>query len=444
MAGDSDNALLITGAGFSVGIGHPLTAELLDVGLTLLLAHRQADTRYSEINSVVRLLLEIKRVNRERSARGQDELDLEELMQALWDARAKDPPPGDWGWGENPEHARKHNFGWHEPFGIDAGVLVDGGDPKALFPMVVWVLREILYWCADGTTEEYVRKIDHELGSLVGIITTNYDMLPERLIGAHRAEVIDYGYPPEELLNVVRGTVDKGRIIIEAQRRVHTDQAVPVIKLHGGLNLAYCPSCKKILSFPLRDIGIKDGSHDSAAGWYFAWEGAHRFGRLFHGCTPLPDDQRQYDLRLRPLVAPPMKKKEDLDHWPMLMQLQRSASDVIDRARRVAIIGSALRPSDGQLLGLIGRLRDKEIVLYGHEPDLRRLGELLPESRVDFRGPFLARRVVDLKKSPGVPWGHDPDSKEYGEDNPTPEWIERKERFLALMKELKVKAGVLG
>ncbi len=435
--------VLITGAGFSVGIGHPLTNNLLRVGIAILVKHRQANSRYSVINETLRFLLAVASANKLRHKDGKKEIDLESLLQALWnshkDQLGKSSPlqsaPSLSSW-EDPEYLRQNNYGWQKQFDIDPGILVYSGNPKDIFDQVVLVIREILWWTWNGSTDTYVKKIEKEIGSLAGVITTNYDVLPEYIFP--RQVQIDYGFSQNDYCVVRDVTVDNHRHIIASTKNIDgLKPRVPLIKLHGSINLALCPACNKVISFPLEFGGVNESFHAPTPMWYFAWEGAYRLGMIFHDCQPIPtEESKKREMRLRPLVAPPMTHKEDLDHWNILAPLQARALAVLDACDRVIIIGSAMRPSDHQLLGLIKTIKDKAIILYGSETDLDALKKLVPNSDVELRGFFLPEASIDIDQIPV--WGVEPTkAKEYGEDDPTEEWLKKRADFLSMMEELK-------
>jgi hypothetical protein len=184
------------------------------------------------------------------------------------------------------------------------------------------------------------------------VITTNYDLIADmacffindQLAGVRGGDVrlnLDryrYGIHIRGLCQILRQTGPAGRSgdaprFASAQSRSVSVEGIPVYKLHGSLNWAFCENCHEI------DIAFSRNELDSIYGW-----------------KPIPCASGCGGSYKRLIVPPqPMKVYSNYE----LVKVWKRAEDVLAAASHVAFIGYSLNPVDASVIQLVLRGRAK-------------------------------------------------------------------------------------
>lgn len=382
--------ILVAGAGFSKPWGHPITSELFPIVKELVpwLGPDAPEMITPVLHSV------------ERSGVFGTPLDLEDFLTALREAFAED------------------EMDWEKKFGIRK----DGGlwDPELIYRSLVQLLGLALAEtdpAKDRTFRERIRSNGppepyaaflREFGPIGGVVTTNYDAVPECLFSA----APDYGFGPDGVLSIagvrddffdmmenleinlakvpdLRKTL-KPEILemIRMQPIKHVAGKptaageFPMMKIHGGVNLVYCPSCRSKLIAP-----EVNGTQYVRYDW--GWLGCTGFASSFH-CGPIHHGTGPPNMnpnRLQSVALVPVEKKDGLPETQWLMPTILRAHRMMKAAARVVIVGSSIRPSDDSLASLIRSAAESRIEFIGDDGSFERLRGLAP------RAEHLARRL---------------------------------------------------
>jgi hypothetical protein len=224
--------------------------------------------------------------------------------------------------------------------------------------------------------------LDERFGELQGIVTLNYDMVPEHLFAARG---IDYGFRRKDLLiarDFHREPInmrplnernfqklrDAGAAFDQteveemlqwfSQYAYHRIDAThnfvpgpfPVLKVHGGMNICHCPKCDRLIVFPpwLRRVGHKQWDYP---GYEFGWARSGGHDAAFHCVKPTGKEMppNMEPDRLRPMAIPPVKDKTRLQAWELMKPVQDRAVDLVSKSERLVVIGTSMRKADGIL-----------------------------------------------------------------------------------------------
>lgn len=199
-----------------------------------------------------------------------------------------------------------------------------------------------------GQFISFVRDISREVS--VSIVTTNYDLIADKASAFVTDEILGYSHsagPPKDLRRFQYGYPIRGvwtqsatevSVLDEEYEPWSFVSGVPVYKLHGSTNWAYCDTCKQLdLSATKREVGaVFDSKTQSAMCQYcgspFDW-----------------------------LIIPPVPNKNVVGH-PVLERVWRSAEQALETAHRVIFIGYSFPPADPVVLELVStaRLRSRQ------------------------------------------------------------------------------------
>ena len=349
--------LLITGAGFSKAWGHPLTGEL-ERGIKRVLEQEPEEEREgTSAQHIIDFLDALAKSTAPNKPR-----DFEELLSML-----------------RKEGDNRGTDVW-DRMGIPRSALAVR-DPEYYYENLQWGLAAVLNWtgwgappdgwarASRGIPRAYARFMQ-ELGPFDAIITLNYDTVPEYLVGER---AVDYGIPDARVLDVIgfeedsrRSPLDQVIYRVRTVPRQSRDDSVPILKLHGGLNLAYCSACRKAVLFPFQLPGYAPAEP-------LAWLRTAAYNCTVHCATPNYDSPASTAGRLRPLMIPPLDDKSTLPEWPYLAPVLDRVRTLADTATSVLIVGTSVRPSDTMLLDLLDRLRGKSVKFIGPEDAMPRL-----------------------------------------------------------------------
>jgi hypothetical protein len=374
---------LVAGAGFSKPWGHPLTSELFP--LVKKLVPWLGPNAPKMIAPVLRAV--------ERSGKFGHPLDLENFLTALRKAYAED------------------DLQWEKTYGITK----DGGlwDPELIYRSLVQLLGLALAKtdpARDRAFRERVRSKGppepyssflQEFGPFDGVVTTNYDAVPESLFAAFP----DYGFGSDGLLTIqavkddffdmkenfnanIAKNPDLRRILNEDSlesirmqpiKRVSATRGsegdFPVMKIHGGVNLVYCPSCDGKLVSP-------EVHGSSYVRYVWGWLGCTGFASSFH-CGPIAYGHAPPNMnpdRLQSMALVPIRQKEALPEARWLAPIVLRAGRMMKSASRVVVVGSSIRPADEALAALIQLASESRMAFIGDDESYDRLLKLAPRA----------------------------------------------------------------
>lgn len=359
-------AVLITGAGFSKAWGYPLTNEIPRRILEKLRPIPSKDWTTSQAleNALLRL------------PAGNDDFEL--LLTAL-----KRCTEGH-GCGELVALGLSHS-GSHSPLLPSHALLYDlliGGFDRVLNGAHQWVGDEYSDESFRTLTATIVQaetayqELSQTFGPFGAFVTTNYDMLPEFPFSANMPA--DYGFPSERVARVVSVATkhtpyDQTYMAVTTAEYNVPKGSVPILKIHGTQNGAYCPTCDKVLLYP--DITSESMSIESLVNVSSAWGQTTNHHYSFHCGEPskfLTDTPS-----MRPFFLPPIESKNSLPEWEVLTHVRKRAIEVLSRADRAVVIGTNVRPSDEQLRELLALLKGKRVWFIGGPEGYERLRKIV-------------------------------------------------------------------
>lgn len=369
--------LLITGAGFSVRRGFPLTSELL------YRIHHYVSTvpAKDKVNTTLALFEPFLEILRER-AQGTD---FEVIMTT---ARTQ---------------SLQGKADWLAELGIPEEVLPDyiRKTPEFAYDMLLYGMACALHGRGfpdplQGFNQYYEFYTKNEIHC---VITTNYDDLWERIFWFADQGLgnIDYGFRPGALLAATETTrhpvSDRYGVYVPRVSARPQHPAAPrmqLLKIHGSSNMTYCPGCDHPIVFdyavPAPDylsepVEIIPGRPHVMTfdGTQFAWFETCGYHSAFHCGDPGDQPPYQSETRLKPLCVPPVQNKETLPEWSLLAAVQEQAMQAADTSSRAIIVGSAIREHDQQLLELIELLRG-EVEFIGDDAAFARLKQRCPQA----------------------------------------------------------------
>lgn len=195
----------------------------------------------------------------------------------------------------------------------------------------------------------FLRKASRE--TRVSIVTTNYDLIADKaaqyvideyLSYSHKAEPpkdlrrFQYGYSIREVWT--QSVNESSASLNQEYKSWARAQGIPVYKLHGSTNWAYCNICKELdLSMTRDDVEAVYSSNTLSA-------------RCRHCGSP-------YEW----LLIPPVPNKSAIGH-PVLERVWRAAEEALETARLVIFVGYSLPPADPIVLEMVAtaRLRSRQ------------------------------------------------------------------------------------
>lgn len=352
--------VLVTGAGFSRALGLPQTSELMDRLISALettLAHHplrhlerpvpgttersawpdslsplppinQLATLYS-LDRDLQSMRFLKRTC--TSAAGLD--DLEHIATAAWEA-------GD-------------SSAWLKELTDESLSQVHhGGRGRLLFYRLMALEADILDAEQQAVPNDLVGRlmdrIAKNFGSIKGVVTLNYDVLLDVWAASNLGfESLDFGLPFKDVEWFVAENqiwpAEPYQVALRTRTVSDLIRPFPILKLHGGLNLGYCPvsGCGKIVSsldatpfkraaFPADPVG-------------------HLHMPIGYHCPPssrpLPGDGSEGRV-LRPLLVPPTSVKHDTPEWSRLEAVHASAIELLESADDILFAGLGFARGD--------------------------------------------------------------------------------------------------
>lgn len=261
--------------------------------------------------------------------------------------------------------------------------------------------------------------LEQKFGALKGVITLNYDMLPEHMFSERG---IDYGFRRKDLLvarDFHRESLDlrsmheknfqkmkelgggmsesfiqnfqehMGR---QDYHRINADNEFqpgpfPVLKVHGGMNICHCPECDTSIVLPpwFRWAGHKSWDYP---GYEFGWARTGGHDASFHcrkpTATEVPPNMEKF--RLRPMAIPPVKQKEKLPQWPFVKAVQERAVALASDSERLLVVGASMRSADGILWDCV-KAASSDILFVGDPKSFESLKAVQPTAK--YCGPRL-------------------------------------------------------
>lgn len=362
--------ILITGAGFSKAWGLPLTCELADSMLKTLAA-MPAGGRGEIVAHITKFLIELQRVKGK-------EPDLEDILTTLREGMDEDYQPG-WEQGASDVWDR---LGL-DPRNLWKPTFFPVADPAYHYYALQWGLAATLNWNGwaappeglqrvwFGIPQAYAKLLD-EHGPYDAVITLNYDAIPEFMFYGG----IDYGLQEGQILDVLDHVAHHHRAAngqwvsqaIAEPRTCFPDGAL-VLKLHGSVNMAYCPTCAKVLLYPRRLPGDREPAEQ------MAWLATAAYNCTIH-CGEINELAPSLSPgRMQPLMVPPVSNKEELPQWEFLQPIQQRAVEIASVATAATIVGTSLRASDAALTQVVKALACP-VTLIGGADARGRLQEL--------------------------------------------------------------------
>ena len=384
--------LLISGAGFSAAWGLPLTSEI-PTEIQLSRAGNPM-VEYQMFKPVRDLVAYVQ-------AKQGDQFDFEEFTTWIVETGMAD------------------DVSWWDKLGFPKGDQ-PREDAEFFYRMLTWMFGYILLKNDPesemmGPPPDWRRptayvQLERDFGRLSGIVTLNYDVLPEHLF-ADRG--IDYGFGRKDLLvassfkpmtvdtaemtrrNLAAlGDAGLGRDELEEIRtylseqychKVYADHRFvagnfPVLKIHGGMNLVHCPACQRAIVLPpwLRRV---DKAQWDFPGYEFGWSRSGGHQAAFHckdATGNLPPNMEPH--RLQPMSIPPVRSKEKLPEWPLMAPVHERALQLAEAAERVVIVGTSVRPADQALWQILDRVETDDVLYIGGPNGLQRLQTLIPKA----------------------------------------------------------------
>lgn len=251
-------------------------------------------------------------------------------------------------------------------------------DPEWYFETLLYGLGAALNWTGpaarahvDGGVRvpSRYREFENTYGPIDGVITLNYDMVPEYALSHGRS--IDYGLSKARLVRQFIEHDQEGvtgqyihRMTAKAYSR--PKNGFPVFKLHGSLNMAYCPKCGHVLVIP-------HGNFDEAKPLVeHAWLGTLGYHCAMHCGTPNLRSPPSSEEKLRPLMVPPLADKRGLPELDLLEDVKRAAIELVGRADEVLVVGTKVRPSDGALHEVLQAGAGKKFTFLGTDAEAKR------------------------------------------------------------------------
>ena len=118
----------------------------------------------------------------------------------------------------------------------------------------------------------------------------------------------------------------------------HWDEGIPLLKLHGSLNWAYCPKCKKVVSWPL-ELFFKKYNWNQAllgkpASVYLTIGSS--LGDFDHSCGT--------KVKPEPVIVPPTWNKTEYHN--SVSNVWSKAAKELSNAENIFIIGYSLPETD--------------------------------------------------------------------------------------------------
>lgn len=358
--------LLVTGAGFSKAWGLPLTRELAEVTCKTL-EGMENEGLPGTAQHLVLFLKELQRVHGPHP-------DLEDVLTILREGMDEEYEPG---WME------KAPLVWNQ-LKLDQSTLwqlpgLGVADPAYHYYALQWGLGATLNWNGWGAPPDGIKRswfgipqayarLLAEHGPFDAVISLNYDVVPEYMFFGP----IDYGLPEDQMLDVLDHVNHDyqaangqwvSRVVAEP-RRVFPGGKI-VLKLHGSVNMAYCPTCEKMLVYPRRLPGDREPAEQ------LAWLGTAAYNCTLH-CGEVDDLAPSLSPgRLQPLMVPPVNNKEQLPQWNLLNSIQERAVELAAKATEVVIVGASLRPSDQALTNVMEAVRCPVKLIGGADASAR-------------------------------------------------------------------------
>ena len=190
-----------------------------------------------------------------------------------------------------------------------------------------------------GQFIKFLREVSHEVS--VTIVTTNYDLIADKAAQYITDEYLGYSHnasPPKDLRRSQYGCPIRGVWTQLANGNYILDQeyepwaltrGIPVYKLHGSTNWAYCDICKK--------LDLSATRYDVQA--------------VFSSNEPLAKCQN-CESPYTWLIIPPIPNKNSMSH-PVLAQVWRAAEEVLEAAQLVIFVGYSFPLADPVVLEMV-------------------------------------------------------------------------------------------
>lgn len=353
--------VLVSGAGFSKCWGYPLTWEISSKLKELLERDPPAERAGTSSQFIIDFLEALEASDAEEAPD-----DYEEMLTELHAA------------------ASTGDLSFWEAWDVDPGELFVP-DPEYWYNQLQWGLGVVLNWGGWGAPPE--RLVERwrgppaaytaflkELGPFDAYLTLNYDIIPEQLVGE---AVVDYALPEGQLADVVAFHEDHqasrtGQPIysVETIPWERPEDGVPILKVHGSANMAYCPACEQALVFPERVPGYHPAEQ-------LAWLSTSAYRCAVHCAEPDLMDPPSTPERLHPMLVPPVENKEELPAWNFLEAVQERAIELASQADEAVIVGTSVRSSDRILHDILTELADSEITFIGGDDAKQRLDRIV-------------------------------------------------------------------
>jgi hypothetical protein len=378
---------LMLGAGFSTNAGYPLTREILPRTKAYWDRRRKAvkgaelagqDTAYIHVHS--RLLDELARVDPTFST-----IDLEDL--ADWIAEHVADDSTEW-----LQLGRRD--GWHHLGSLEAEAIPWSGKPKLMFDLLETilfhglsqgqrlpsdgpgVLRDVELW--NQATRQFAPDF---------VITPNYDCIVESayLWPLGDPMPIDYGFDHQVLVRQDQLPNKHAYVYhIESRVRQLAAKALPLYKIHGSTNMAWCqtPGCHAVVAFPMAKWA--NDQTPARVGAMAGWEDAlnpNINGRYSYHCGDhsMPAEDKEHRI-LKALMLPPQGGKDSLPQWKILAPVHHSALKAAAKCDRLIAIGCSFRPSDHLLANIVRQANGAAIEYYGGAEGYENLAMLDPNA----------------------------------------------------------------
>ena len=244
----------------------------------------------------------------------------------------------------------------------DSKLVLGSVDPNTVWQLVVASVGRAIRYEHVGYENSQKGDLGHLIAVLkhckkhcasVSIVTTNYDLISDKAVQWQHDRFLGYTdltQPAKDCARFQYGVRVRGIWEMRGRKSVfdHDYKAwrkisgIPIYKLHGSMNWAYCESCKELdLSATRYDV-------------------AEIFDIAKKAVCAKKTCQKPYDW----LLVPPTTTK-DYDN-PVLKEVWCRAEAALAQAQRVVFIGYSLPPPDPLVAQMILRARAKSKKKYGH------------------------------------------------------------------------------